>query len=123
MWQVVTTMLAVGLVTAVVSVPVQAQYAVCIPARGCAPATQTSYNACYQLALRRGWRDSDNDEKQVADAPSILSSISVCSAEYPDKSTGLAPGIVAWLRERARAEVVMSSGLVRLKSVAGAGTS
>jgi hypothetical protein len=55
-----TTMLSVGAATAFLSVPAQAQYAVCIPARGCAPATQTSYNACYQLALRRGWNESDN---------------------------------------------------------------
>jgi hypothetical protein len=65
MRQVVVTMLTIGAATAVLSFPVQAQYAVCIPARGCAPATQVSYNACYQLALRRGWRDSDNDEKQL----------------------------------------------------------
>jgi hypothetical protein len=60
------TMLIVGAVTAFPSLPAQAQYAVCMPARGCAPATQASYNACYQLALRRGWRDSDNDEKNLA---------------------------------------------------------
>jgi hypothetical protein len=60
------TMLIVVAVTAFPSLPAQAQYAVCMPARGCAPATQASYNACYQLALRRGWRDSDNDEKNLA---------------------------------------------------------
>src|SRR5262245_44696944 len=54
------TMLIIGAVLAFPSVPAQAQYAVCIPARGCAPATQASYNACYQLALRRGWNESDN---------------------------------------------------------------
>jgi hypothetical protein len=62
---IIMAMLATGVVTAFLSLPAQAQYAVCIPARGCAPATQASYNACYQLALRRGWRDSDNVEKDI----------------------------------------------------------
>ena len=64
-----TTMLAVGATTAFLSIslgmPAQAQYAVCLPARGCVPATQASYNACYQLALRRGWNDSDNVERDL----------------------------------------------------------
>jgi len=59
-------MLTAGAATTFPSPPAQAQYAVCIQARGCAPATQASYNACYQLALQRGWRDSDNDEKNLA---------------------------------------------------------
>jgi hypothetical protein len=63
---IITTMLAVGAATAFLSFPAQAQYAVCFPARGCATATQASYNACYQLALRRGWSDSDNSEKDLA---------------------------------------------------------
>jgi len=58
-------MLAFGAMTVLVSLPAQAQYAVCIPARGCAPATQPSYNACYQLALRRGWTNSDNDQREL----------------------------------------------------------
>jgi len=62
---IVMILLTLGPVTAFPTSSAQAQYAVCIPARGCAPATQVSYNACYQLALRRGWRDSDNDEKQL----------------------------------------------------------
>lgn len=45
------------------SFPAQAQYAHCLPARGCVPTTQQSYNACYQLALQRGWTDSDNAPK------------------------------------------------------------
>jgi hypothetical protein len=51
--------------TAIPALPVtaaQAQYAVCLPARGCIPTTQKSYNACYELARERGWRDSDNDD-------------------------------------------------------------
>jgi hypothetical protein len=54
--------LAAGTVAALsmASFPAQAQYAVCLPARGCVPATQASYNACYTLARERGWRDSDN---------------------------------------------------------------
>jgi|SRR5215470_4805673 len=59
-----TTILVVAAVTA--CFPAQAQYAVCFPVRGCAPATQASYNACYQLALRRGWNQSDNSEKDLA---------------------------------------------------------
>jgi hypothetical protein len=42
------------------SVPAQAQYAHCMPARGCIPTTQRSYNACYNLARARGWTESDN---------------------------------------------------------------
>ncbi len=60
------TMLIVATATAFPSFPAQAQYAVCFPARGCAPATQASYNACYQLALRRGWSASDNSERDLA---------------------------------------------------------
>jgi len=60
------TMLIVGAVPAFLSFSAQAQYAVCFPARGCAPATQGSYNACYQLALRRGWNQSDNSERDLA---------------------------------------------------------
>src|SRR5262249_15868353 len=44
--------------TAIPALPVtaaQAQYAVCLPARGCIPTTQKSYNACYELARERGW--------------------------------------------------------------------
>ena len=63
---IVIIMLVVGAVTAFLSFPAQAQYAVCFPARGCAPATQVSYNACYQLALRRGWNQSDNSQKDDA---------------------------------------------------------
>jgi hypothetical protein len=65
MRQVMMTMLTIGVVTALLSFRAQAQYAVCIPARGCATATQASYNACYQLALRRGWNNSDNVERDI----------------------------------------------------------
>jgi hypothetical protein len=54
------SMLAVSAVTALSSAPAQAQYAHCLPGRGCIPTTQTSYNACYTLARERGWRESDN---------------------------------------------------------------
>ena len=59
------TMLAVGAMTAFPSASAQAQYAVCLPARGCLPTTQASYNACYQLALQRGWNESDNVERDL----------------------------------------------------------
>jgi hypothetical protein len=66
MWRVIMMMmLAVGAMTAVQSLPAQAQYAVCMPARGCLPTTQASYNACYQLALQRGWTESDNVERDL----------------------------------------------------------
>jgi hypothetical protein len=42
------------------SVPAEAQFAQCMPARGCIPTTQASYNACYNLARARGWTESDN---------------------------------------------------------------
>jgi hypothetical protein len=61
----VMTMLAVGAMTAFPSFSAQAQFAVCLPARGCLPTTQASYNACYQLALQRGWTDSDNVERDL----------------------------------------------------------
>jgi hypothetical protein len=34
--------------------PAQAQYQHCIKGRGCEPASQRSYNACFNLALARG---------------------------------------------------------------------
>jgi hypothetical protein len=54
--------MAAGAVTtfAMASFPAQAQYALCLPARGCVPTTQASYNACLTLARQRGWTDSDN---------------------------------------------------------------
>jgi hypothetical protein len=54
------SVLAVSAVTALSSAPALAQYAHCLPGRGCIPTTQASYNACYTLARQRGWRDSDN---------------------------------------------------------------
>jgi len=36
------------------SSPAQAQYVRCIKGRGCVPATQASYNRCFNLALARG---------------------------------------------------------------------
>jgi hypothetical protein len=36
------------------STPSDAQYQQCIRGRGCVPATQASYNACYNLAIARG---------------------------------------------------------------------
>jgi hypothetical protein len=62
---IMTISLTIGVLTSFLSFPAQAQYAVCIPARGCAPTTQGSYNACYQLALRRGWSNSDNDTRDL----------------------------------------------------------
>ena len=64
MQKAIMLMLAVGTLTALSFIgPAHAQYAVCIAGRGCVPATPASYNACYQLALQRGWNESDNSEK------------------------------------------------------------
>jgi hypothetical protein len=60
MRQSVLMIMAAGAVTAFASFPAQAQYALCLPARGCIPTTQASYNACLTLARQRGWTDSDN---------------------------------------------------------------
>ena len=56
----VLSILAVSAATAWSGTPVQAQYAHCLPGRGCIPTTQASYNACYTLARQRGWTESDN---------------------------------------------------------------
>jgi hypothetical protein len=63
----IPTILAVSAATAssltalsMMSVPAQAQYAHCLPARGCVPASQASYNACLERARQLGWTDSDN---------------------------------------------------------------
>jgi hypothetical protein len=50
------TMLTVGAVAAISAArsPAQAQYLHCIKGRGCEPASQRSYNACFNLALARG---------------------------------------------------------------------
>src|SRR5262245_31098485 len=56
----ILTVMAVSAATAISSFSAQAQYALCLPARGCIPTSQESYNACYQLARARGWRESDN---------------------------------------------------------------
>jgi hypothetical protein len=60
MRQSVLMIMAAGAVTAFASFPAQAQYTLCLPARGCIPTTQASYNACLTLARQRGWTDSDN---------------------------------------------------------------
>jgi len=61
------TILAIGAGTAfsvaalsMMSVPARAQYAICLPARGCVSTNQASYNACLTLARQLGWTDSDN---------------------------------------------------------------
>jgi hypothetical protein len=64
MRQSVLMIMAAGAVTAFASFPAQAQYALCLPARGCIPTTQASYNACYTLARQRGWTDSDNAPRE-----------------------------------------------------------
>jgi hypothetical protein len=50
------TILTVGAAAAISSAssPAEAQYQQCIKGRGCVPASQRSYNACFNLALARG---------------------------------------------------------------------
>jgi hypothetical protein len=55
----IVTALAVSTIT--LSTPSFAQYQHCIAGRGCVPATQESYNACFQLALQRGLNVSMGD--------------------------------------------------------------
>jgi hypothetical protein len=43
-----------------------AQYLHCVSGYGCAPATQESYNACFQLALRRGLNVSRGDFRNLS---------------------------------------------------------
>jgi len=62
---ILATTLAVGAATAL-STPSSAQtYSHCIAGYGCAPATQESYNACFQLALRRGLNVSVADRRNL----------------------------------------------------------
>jgi hypothetical protein len=62
MKQIITiTMLAVGVMTAFTSIPVQAQRnQVCIPGRGCVRATQAAYNSCFELSQARGVSEQRN---------------------------------------------------------------
>ena len=55
----IATALAVS--TIALSTPSFAQYQHCIAGRGCVPATQESYNACFSLALARGLNVSVGD--------------------------------------------------------------
>jgi hypothetical protein len=51
-------------VFAMPSAPAQAQSTIiCDAFHRCAPATQQSYDACYQLAMRRGWNMQPTDYK------------------------------------------------------------
>ncbi len=55
------TIVAAGAAT-MISTPSSAQTTpFCIAGRGCVPATNESYNACFQLALRRGLTVSRGD--------------------------------------------------------------
>jgi hypothetical protein len=45
--------------------PSVAQYQQCIAGRGCVPATQATYNACFQLALKRGLTVTVGDRRNL----------------------------------------------------------
>src|SRR5262245_16902266 len=80
------TMLAIGTMTALPSFSAQAQYAVCLPVRGCLPTTQASYNACFQLALHVDGPGQTTSRKS-ADAASTGSSTNASPAKYQGPST------------------------------------
>jgi hypothetical protein len=48
-----------------VSSPAHAQYLHCVKGRGCLPTTEASYNACFNLALRRGLNVSRGDRRNL----------------------------------------------------------
>lgn len=56
--------LAIG-ATTLSSAPSPAQYLHCIAGWGCVPATQQSYNGCFQLALHRGLTVSVGDRRNL----------------------------------------------------------
>ena len=43
----------------------KAQYSHCVSGYGCVPTTQESYNACFQLALRRGLTVTVGDHRSL----------------------------------------------------------
>jgi len=45
--------------------PSVAQYQHCIAGRGCVPATQASYDACFHLALQRGLTVTVGDKRNL----------------------------------------------------------
>jgi hypothetical protein len=57
-------MLALGALTSSPT-PGKAQYQHCVAGYGCAPATAESYNACFQLALKRGLNVSRGDIRNL----------------------------------------------------------
>jgi len=59
----IATALAVFTIT--LSTASFAQYQHCIAGRGCVPATQESYNACFHLALQRGLNVSMGDRHNL----------------------------------------------------------
>jgi hypothetical protein len=66
MRQALFAMLTIGAVStfAMPSGPAQAQSTlICDAFNRCIPATQQSYDACYQLAMRRGWNMQPTDYK------------------------------------------------------------
>ena len=56
---------ALAVCTTTLSTPSFAQYSQCIAGRGCVPATQESYNACFQLALHRGLTVTVGDKRNL----------------------------------------------------------
>jgi hypothetical protein len=61
---ILTTILAIGTATAWSSTS-SAQYLHCVAGYGCAPATQASYNACFQLGLARGLTVTVGDKRNL----------------------------------------------------------
>jgi hypothetical protein len=59
------TAAALAVFATTLSTPSVAQYSQCIAGRGCVPATQESYNACFQLALQRGLTVTVGDKRNL----------------------------------------------------------
>lgn len=62
MRQAIFALLTAGAALAMPSGPAQSQTTLfCDPDRRCVPTTEQAYNACYQLAMQRGWNMTRTD--------------------------------------------------------------
>jgi len=62
MRQAIFALVTVGATLTMPSSPAQSQSTLfCDPDRRCIPTTERAYNACYQLAMQRGWNMTRTD--------------------------------------------------------------
>jgi hypothetical protein len=59
------TAAALAVCATAISTPSVAQYQQCIPGRGCVPAPQQAYEACFHLALQRGLTVTVGDKRNL----------------------------------------------------------